>query len=93
VPETLADNVANRRFELETPEGTAFIAYRRVGDVLHLVHAEVPPALGGRGLGTRLVRETLELIRGRGERIVPVCPFVVAFVERHPEYASLVQGR
>jgi predicted GNAT family acetyltransferase len=39
------------------------------------------------------VRETLDLIRGRGERIVPVCPFIVAFVARHAEYASLVQGR
>ena len=61
--------------------------------MLHLLHAEVPPALGGRGLGTRLVREALELIRSRGERIVPVCPFVVSFVARHAEYASLVQAR
>jgi predicted GNAT family acetyltransferase len=93
VPETLADNVANHRFELATPAGMAFVAYRRVGDALHLVHAEVPPSLGGRGLGTRLVRETLDLIRSRGERIVPLCPFIVAFVARHAEYASLVQGR
>lgn len=93
MPETLADNVANRRFELETPEGVAFVAYRRDGNVLHLVHAEVPAALGGRGLGTRLVRETLDLIRSRGERIVPVCPFIVSFVARHAEYASMVQAR
>lgn len=93
MPETLVDNVVKHRFELATSEGMAFIAYRRVGDVLHLLHAEVPPALGGRGLGTRLVREALELIRSRGERIVPVCPFVVSFVARHAEYASLVQAR
>jgi uncharacterized protein len=93
VPQSLVDNAANHRFELAMPEGTAFVAYRRVGDVLHLVHAEVPASLGGRGLGTRLVRETLDLIRSRGERIVPVCPFIVSFVARHAEYASLVQGR
>ena len=93
MPDTLADNAANHRFELELPEGLAFVSYRRAGDVLHLVHAEVPAALEGRGVGSRLVRETLELIRTRGERIVPVCPFIVAFVARHPEYASLVQAR
>jgi len=93
VPETLVDNVAKHRLELATSEGMAFVAYRRVGDVLHLVHAEVPPALGGRGLGTRLVREALDLIRSRGEHIVPVCPFVVSFVARHAEYASLVQAQ
>ncbi|MGH8253967.1 MAG: GNAT family N-acetyltransferase [Steroidobacteraceae bacterium] len=93
MPETLVDNVAGHRFELATPAGMAFIAYRRSGNVLQLLHAEVPPALGGRGLGTRLVRETLDLIRSRGERIVPVCPFIVSFVARHAEYASLVQAR
>ncbi len=93
MPQSLVDNAVNHRFEFEMPEGTAFVAYRRVGEVLHLVHVEVPSSLGGRGLGTRLVRETLDLIRSRGERIVPVCPFVVSFVARHAEYASLVQGR
>ena len=87
--ETLIDNPVGRRFELATAGGTAFIAYRRSGTTLMLDHAEVPAALGGRGLGTRLVRETLELIRSRGERMVPVCPFIRLFVERHAEYADL----
>lgn len=87
--ETVIDNPAGQRFELATAGGTAFIAYRRSGTRLMLDHAEVPAALGGRGLGTRLVRETLELIRSRDERMVPVCPFIRTFVERHAEYADL----
>jgi predicted GNAT family acetyltransferase len=87
--ETLRDNTTSNRFELELEGGLAFIDYRRVGQTLWLQHVEVPGALGGRGVGTRLARLTLDLIRTRGERIVPRCPFMVAFVRRHPEYADL----
>jgi len=83
------DNVGRMRFELAVSGGTAVIDYRRSGHTLYLDHAEVPPALGGRGLGTRLVRETLDVIRGRGERVVPVCPFIRDFIGRHPTYADL----
>ena len=84
--EALTDNAARSRFELGA---SGFIDYRRVGTVLYLNHAEVPPALSGHGVGTRLVRETLELIRSRGERMVPVCPFIKAFVRRNPAYSDL----
>jgi len=89
VSETLVDNAAAHRFELTLPGGMAFIDYRRSGDAVFLNHAEVPAALGGQGLGTRLVRETLALIRSRGERVVPVCSFVRATMARHAEYDDL----
>jgi malate synthase len=87
--ETVRDNAARSRFELEIAGGPAFISYRRAGQTLWLDHAEVPAALGGRGVGTRLVRQALDLIRSRGERMVPACPFVAWFIDRHPEYADL----
>src|SRR5260221_6358347 len=87
--EGLRDNAARSRFELEIAGGPAFIRYRRVGPTLWLDHAEVPDALGGRGVGTRLVRGSLDLVRSRGERIVPRCPFIAWFVRGHPEYADL----
>ena len=89
MPGTLIDNLERHRFELELAGGTAVIDYRRAGATLYLNHAEVPAALGGRGIGTRLVRETLDVIRGRGERVVPVCPFIRAFIARNPTYADL----
>jgi len=55
-----------------------------------LVHTDIEPSLEGRGLGAVLVRGALEDIRSRGERVVPFCPFVRAYVRRHPEYADLV---
>jgi uncharacterized protein len=85
----LTDNLAMNRFELDLGGDLAFITYRRSGRTLYLDHAEVPVALRGHGAGARLVAATLELVRERGERIVAVCPFVRAFVQRHPEYAEL----
>ena len=87
--ETLVDNAAAHRFELTVAGGMAYIDYRRDGSVLFLNHAEVPAVLGGQGLGTRLVRETLELIRRRGERVVPVCSFIRATMARHAGYDDL----
>ena len=90
--ELLSDNVARSRFELGVDGEKGFVDYRRSGTTLHLTHAEVPASLSGHGLGTRLVRETLDLIRSRGERMVAVCPFIKAFVRRHPDYADLSAG-
>jgi uncharacterized protein len=89
VSETLTDNIARSRFELGTEGESGFIDYRRSGGILFLNHAEVPSALAGHGRGTRLVRAALDLIRSRGERIVPVCPFIKAFVRRNPAYADM----
>jgi len=89
VSETLVDNAAAQRFELVVPGGMAFIDYRRSGTVIFLNHAEVPAQFGGQGLGTRLVRATLELIRSRGEQVVPVCSFVRASMARHAEFDDL----
>src|SRR5258706_4752706 len=89
--EGLRDNTADSRFELELDGGLAFISYRRVGPTLWLNHAEVPAALGGRGVGTALVRQGLDLIRSRGERMVAGCSFVAWFVRQHPEYADLCE--
>ena len=88
--DTITDNTAASRFELALEGGPAFVTYRRAGALLVLTHAEVPQRLEGRGVGTRLVRGALELIRARGETFVPRCPFIARYVERHPEYRDLV---
>ena len=86
----VADNPALSRYEMVVDGVTAFVAYRRDGDVVELVHTEVPQALSGRGVGTTLARGTLDLIRAAGLTIRPLCPFIAAFIQRHPDYADLV---
>ena len=87
---SIIDNTARNRFEYEVEGRTAFIDYRRAGNVLSLTHATVPRELEGRGIGSAMVRDTLDLIRGRGEKVVPVCSFVDVFIRRHPDYQDLL---
>lgn len=83
------DNAAASRFELEVEGAIAYVDYHHEGAILHLDYAKVPPELAGRGLGSRLVRETLEFVAGRGERVVPVCGFIARFMRENPEFDGL----
>ncbi len=70
-----------------------FSAYHLIDKgVLALPHVEVEPAFEGRGVASELMRESLDQIRAQGLRIVPICPFAQAFLERNPDYADLVHG-
>jgi uncharacterized protein len=83
------DHPARSRFELETPAGIAYSDYSLVGDLLTVKHTEVPEELEGQGFGSRLARGLLELARERGLKVVARCPFVSAYMERHPEFDDL----
>ncbi|MEU2613473.1 GNAT family N-acetyltransferase [Micromonospora sp. NPDC007271] len=85
------DDPAKRRFEILVDDALAgFTAYRPRGEVLVFTHTEVDERYRGMGVGEALVRGTLDQLRERGDRLVPRCPFVAAFIRRHPEYADLV---
>ena len=66
------------------------ILYTVKPDAIVLVHTEVLPAFEGKGVGSVLVRRTLEELRARGTKIIPVCPFVTAYLRKHPEYLDVV---
>ena len=67
-----------------------FAAYRRRDDEVVFVHTDVDDAFGGRGVGGTLAREALDDVRRRGLRAVPMCPFIAAWIRRHPDYHDLV---
>ena len=54
-------------------------------------HAEVAPAFEGRGVGSALAAGALDRVWESGERVVALCPFIRAYVERHPEYEDLTR--
>jgi predicted GNAT family acetyltransferase len=70
------------------PAGFALYVLR--GGRRVFVHTEIDAGHEGQGLGSRLAHDALELARADGLPIVPLCPFIAAYVERHPEYAPLV---
>ncbi|MFE9693330.1 GNAT family N-acetyltransferase [Micromonospora sp. NPDC005806] len=86
------DDPAKHRFEILVDDALAgFIAYLPPrGAVLVFTHAEVEDRFQNMGVGSALIRGTLDQIRERGDRVVPKCSFMAAFIERHPEYADLV---
>ncbi len=84
------DNPQRSRFEMDTPGGLAFANYRRGGGTLTIMHTEVPRAVEGRGFGSALVGGLLKLARAEGAKVVPACPFVRAYIARHPDAAALL---
>lgn len=90
---TVRDNREASRFEMETPAGMALIDYRRADGVVTMTHAEVPPALQGRGMGSALVKGSLDLVHADGEQVIPRCPFVAAYIKRHPQYRALLASQ
>ena len=81
-----------RRYELLVAgEPAGELVYRNRGEeVVAFLHTEVDPNIQRRGLGSALVVAALDDARERGLRVVPICPFVDAYIRRHPEYADLV---
>ncbi len=86
----VTDNRAEYEFELVVGGHRAVAAYQMEGDTIVFTHTVVPPAIEGRGVGSKLIKAALDSARDRGLKVVPQCPFVRAYIERHPEYRSLV---
>jgi uncharacterized protein len=90
-PVTVRDDAEQSRFEVVDESGVVagFAAYRRYPDRIVFTHTVVDDAFEGRGVGSTLVRAALDAVRDEGLRVVPQCPFVRSYIERHPEYADL----
>ena len=88
---SVVDNPDRGRFEAEVDGGTAVLEYLLDGDVMALTHTEVPEASRGRGVADALATAVLDHAEARGLRVRPLCPFVTAFLRRHPEYQHLVR--
>jgi uncharacterized protein len=84
------NNTAQNRFELDVDGEQAVAYYRVTPGVITFVHTEVPQALSDRGIGTKLIRGALDMVRAQGLKAVPQCPFVSAFMGKHPEYNDLL---
>ena len=85
------DDLDNDRYVIEVDgELAGFADYRIKGDRQLFVHTEIFPSFEGRGLGSRLAAQALADVRSIGRVIVPYCPFIAAYIKRHPEYNEFV---
>jgi uncharacterized protein len=84
------DNEVKHRYEVQLDGALALLAYERRGGRIVMTHTEVPDALEGRGVGSALARTALDDARARGLTVVPLCPFVSAYIKRHREYLDIV---
>lgn len=84
------NNEAESRFECTVDGSVAFAEYDREPGRITFTHTEVPDAISGGGIGSRLVRGALDYARRENLRVVPHCAFVASFIRRHPEYGDLV---
>jgi uncharacterized protein len=74
-------------------ELVGFSAYERRGNVVVFTHTEVDDEHEGEGVGGELARAALDDVRRRGLRVIARCPFVAAWIQRHPDYADLLAHR
>ena len=85
------DNPEKHRFEVDLGDGTLAIAeYNLFPGKIVFTHTEVPAAHEGEGIGSALIRFALAAARERGLRVVPICPFVAAYIRKHAEEQDLV---
>ena len=88
---TVADRPGRSRYEIALDgQPVGLLSYRLAGGMITHRHTEIDPSVGGRGLGSALVRFALDAARARGLTVMPLCPFVAGFIVRHPEYEALV---
>jgi uncharacterized protein len=86
----VVNNAEAGRFEVRLGDQVAFTEYRLLATGILFPHTEVPAAFEGKGVGGALVKAGLAFARERGEKVIPACPFVAAYIARHPEHHELV---
>lgn len=86
----VVDVPERQRYEaVRDGEFLGFTAYERTDELVVFTHTEVDPSLEGQGVGEALVRGALDHVRGLGLRVLPICPFVQAWMNCHADYADL----
>ena len=87
----IVNNPAQHRYELTVDGHVAATYYKLADGVITFEHTEVPPELGGKGIGSRLVKGALDHVRAKGQNVVAECEFVKGWIGKHPDYADLLK--
>ena len=83
-------NTEELRFEMSVDGYLAVLNYIPMGEIITFTHTGVPPAIGNRGLGSKLVETGLDYARESGLKVRSTCWFVSKYIRRNPEYQDLL---
>lgn len=86
----LYKNNEKQRFELEVDGFMSFIDFQEDDQIIKLIHTESPEELSGRGVAKALVEKTLNYLEENAYQLVPLCPYVFAYIKRHTEWKRIV---
>lgn len=89
-PADVVRNDERNRYELTVEGQIAFADFNRLANAIMFTHTEVPESLEGRGVGSTLAKGALDDVRAQGLQVIPLCPFIAAYIRRHQEYADIV---
>ncbi|MGI9886580.1 GNAT family N-acetyltransferase [Vibrio chagasii] len=78
--------------ELE-PDQFAVVKYQKDGEVLHITSTRIPDELQGKGFGKVMMESVLPEIERAGYTIVPVCSYVVHYMNRQPQWSHLLADK
>ncbi|MFI7608399.1 GNAT family N-acetyltransferase [Micromonospora sp. NPDC049366] len=89
---TVTDVPERERFEARDEAGTlaGIVTYQLTGTIIAYTHTEVDPEFEGKGVGSTLARAVLDDARAKGRTVVPICPFIAGWLDKHPGYEDIV---
>jgi uncharacterized protein len=88
----VTDNRERNRYEAWTPAGdeAGIVGYQKTPELIVFTHTEVEPEFEGQGIGSALAAGALNHARAQNLAVLPLCPFIKSYIDRHQEYADLV---
>ncbi|MEO6227213.1 MAG: GNAT family N-acetyltransferase [Thermomonas sp.] len=86
---TIKHDPESNRFNTVVDGVTGYVEYELAGNTMTLTHTIVPPAIGGRGIASELVKTALDHARAEGLKVVPQCSYADSWMRKHPEYEDL----
>lgn len=85
------NNTEEQCFEINMDNETAELTYSIEDDVMIIPHTFVPKTFEGKGVGSLLAKTALDYAKANNLKVVPLCPFIDTYIQRHPEYKELTE--
>jgi len=90
---TIQHNKQAQRFEVNLAGHIGYMSYVLNDESIEYNHTIVPKALGGKGIGSELVKYGLAYARVNHLQVIPTCSFVAAYIDKYPVFQDLLAAQ